>query len=550
MNFVNQFTKQVSDLFRSMTPGSRITVGLLFCVLVVGVAFLFTGQVIQSDEYLFGGESFSVSQIQNMEAAFATEGLSGTKIEGSKIKIEGNKQPYIAALVKHNALPPGCYDAFREAIDETSVFQLPSVVDAKLQSGRSNELTQWVLKLPNIEWARVMYSKEKTQGFSRQDKCSATIAVGPVLGETINAKQAKAIRLMAAGYLCIPANDITVTDVRAIRSFSGDLEQGDLVNGELKADYEASWENKIRELLNIPGMTVAINVELDPYKARKEFVVTPDTRPVTKDSYEKTNKLESSAPTPMGRPGFSANQPNQIAQTGSQNSTKTEKDSETISNNVVGGRNAEFIYASGRPERVNVSICIPSDYFVKIWESRNPTPEGEDAKTPTAAELATIETEEIAKKKQAVANLLRSEGVQDASELVNITSSPSFAPTPVEAPGMMAQATGWLGKYWTVLGLFVLAFLSLRVLRSVMRGVPIEIGDANDGSSSANNGTKNPGTVPDEKSKAAASEMLRRFEVSANAPSLREELTMLVNQDTDAAATILRTWIGNPSMKG
>ncbi len=41
MDFLNKALAQFSDLFRSMTPGGRITAGLLLVVAVVSVGYLF-----------------------------------------------------------------------------------------------------------------------------------------------------------------------------------------------------------------------------------------------------------------------------------------------------------------------------------------------------------------------------------------------------------------------------------------------------------------------------------------------------------------------------
>ena len=41
MDFLNKSFAQLSELFRSMTPGARITTGLLLAVVVVSMGYLF-----------------------------------------------------------------------------------------------------------------------------------------------------------------------------------------------------------------------------------------------------------------------------------------------------------------------------------------------------------------------------------------------------------------------------------------------------------------------------------------------------------------------------
>ena len=55
MDFLNKAFAQLNDLFRSMTPGGRITTGLLLVVAVVSVGYLFQSQVSGGDDS-FGGK--------------------------------------------------------------------------------------------------------------------------------------------------------------------------------------------------------------------------------------------------------------------------------------------------------------------------------------------------------------------------------------------------------------------------------------------------------------------------------------------------------------
>ena len=87
MDFLNKAFAQFNDLFRSMTPGGRITAGLLLVVAVVSVGYLFQHQVSGGDDYLFGGESIPTPTLQKMEEAFGKAGLNGFTIEGGRVKV-------------------------------------------------------------------------------------------------------------------------------------------------------------------------------------------------------------------------------------------------------------------------------------------------------------------------------------------------------------------------------------------------------------------------------------------------------------------------------
>src|SRR5690606_16719631 len=104
------------DLFRSMTPATRLTTGLLLAVIVVSLVYLFRFQGTVADEDLLSGQSFSSAEISAMEAAFAKAGLSNYEVRGNRVRVpRGQKTVYVAALVDGNALPPDFNNFFTQA---------------------------------------------------------------------------------------------------------------------------------------------------------------------------------------------------------------------------------------------------------------------------------------------------------------------------------------------------------------------------------------------------------------------------------------------------
>src|SRR5947209_19917323 len=81
MDFINKAIAQITDLFRSMTAGARITAGLLLAVLVVSLGYLFNHQSSSADGYLMGGESVSLSQLSAIHEAFGKAHLGGYEID-------------------------------------------------------------------------------------------------------------------------------------------------------------------------------------------------------------------------------------------------------------------------------------------------------------------------------------------------------------------------------------------------------------------------------------------------------------------------------------
>src|SRR5687768_2552524 len=123
MDFINKAWTQIADVFKSLTPGTRIAAGLLAAGVVVGVVYLFQFQVTGGNEYLLGGRSFVAEELTKAEAAFAKAGLSKWEVEGGRIRVpNGTKSLYLAALGESNALPADSFKYLDEAAASDNPF--------------------------------------------------------------------------------------------------------------------------------------------------------------------------------------------------------------------------------------------------------------------------------------------------------------------------------------------------------------------------------------------------------------------------------------------
>jgi flagellar M-ring protein FliF len=87
-----------------------------------------------------------------------------------------------------------------------------------------------------------------------------------------------------------------------------------------------------------------------------------------------------------------------------------------------------------------------------------------------------------------------------------------------------------------MLGMVGLAMFSLMMLRSMVRGTTVAMAPQK---AEGPAGENEP--IPEEKT-IQPSQRLGKF--SGSGPTLRDELSELVQEDPDSAANILRTWIG------
>ena len=549
MDFLNSAFAQLKDLFQSMTPGARITAGLLLALVVISLGYLVTHQVSGSNAFLMGGEIFSRRDLPQMEAAFAKAGLEGYEIEGGRVRIpRGQQNPYMAALAEAGALPHNFGDIMQKALDGGSVFESKDQRNQRIKIATQRELSLIIGSMNGIDRAMVLWDTETKTGFRQETVATASVNVQPEGTMKLDESRVPAIRHLVAGAIAgLKPDDVVVTDLGSGCIFRGG---SDGIPGAMddplvarKSFYEKMFkENILNALALVPGAIVTCNVELDPQQVHREEAISHDPKTVPFEVTDSTTSL-TREPGASGGPVGARSQANSsvslnVART--QGTRENEEQTDRHEINAVASTREETVMAIHPIQRVTAVVGVPDSYFKRVWQGQNPPEEGAEPKTPDPAELDQIRSQEVAKIKSHVAGLLpKPVGVVDSSDLVTVDVFRDLQTAAIPAPDMGQAAVTWLGQYWSLLGLLVLAFFSLIMLRSMVRSV--SVASVETGQLSVHH-AENEGQVSlaDETEREPVT---KRFNTSGE--SLKDELSELVNGDPDTAASILRTWIGS-----
>jgi len=552
MDFLNRAFTQLADLFRSMTPAARITTGLLLAVVVISLGYLFTYRVSGPDCDLMNGEPIPASYLPKMEAAFAKAKLSQHEVRGAHILVPaGQKAAYMAALADSDALPPNFGKALAAAVNTGSLYESDRQRQDRVKIAVQEELALIISRMNGVESASVLYATETKGGLNRQTLTTASVAVKPLGSEGLDPSQVSLIRHLVAGAIAgLKPESVTVADLTGVIYHGGDSENGgsagDNLYVSLKRIHEQEWKSKILgALAYVPGVRVTPNVELDPERINRVKKVRYDPKGIAVRQYTQDSSRTRDNGAPGGRPGIQAQSPNTPAallSSQSQGSQETEDDSKVETITAPNTEQTEMEKVGLTPKRVSIAIGIPSSYFEKAWRKLHPAEEGQEPKAPDQAALKTLEDEEKAKIQKHVAALLPAlEGVSDPTQLVNVSSFLDMPGEKIPAPAVTEKALAWFGQHWGTLGMIGLALLSLLMLRSMIRAVPA--GPKAGGAAAAA-----PAPTEQEEGESAATITAKRLaRFTGGGPSLRDELSELVQEDTNAAANILRTWIGSAS---
>ncbi|NQU25762.1 MAG: hypothetical protein HQ567_31115 [Candidatus Nealsonbacteria bacterium] len=545
MDFINTAMGQISDLFKSMTPGARITAGLLLVVVVVSLGYLVNYQVSGSDAYLFDGEQFSVEQARTMALAFGNAGLTDFQIDGGRIRVSQQRRAeYLKAIANSNAVLSPFGESTNDMLGEKSMFEGRDIKNQRLKAHKEDRLKRLIQAADDIEWASVVFDTATKPGFIRETINTASVTVKPVgAGQLDETRVAKIRYQVASAYAGLKSESVTITDNNGY-SYPGENKTGDVSHkyAEAKNRFEIQWNKKIlNALAYVKGVSVTSDVVLEPEYIDRTTAIKYD--PKTTPVYEKTTSRDASTDEGVvgGQVGLSAQamKGQTLAPSSAPGMSTTDADSESVTQSLPSTQKSEQVRFTDVPQRVSVSVVVPVSYYRDVWKERNPTKEGEDPKEPEQADLDQLRTEIAAEIRSSVVTLLPTpEGITDKTELVSVTTFQDIKPEAAPEPGMSDNAMAWFGRYWGTVGMIGLAGISLMMLRSMARSAPVSPlpgGGASGDTSGDYDDSGERQTVP--------MDGLSRF--TGSGTSLRDELGNLVQENPEAAVNVLKGWIGN-----
>ncbi|TWT43180.1 hypothetical protein [Botrimarina hoheduenensis] len=552
MDFVNQTIAQLKELFGTMTPGARITAGLLLAVVVVSMGYLFQQSTAGPDAYLFGGEVFSTTEISRMEGAMATAGIKGFSNENNRLRVpQSLREEAIAAIASASELPADVFGEMDEAIDGGSWLDPYEVKRQRMHAAREKQMSRIISKMPWVDRAYVLFNEEKAAGLRGERRVSAAVSVEPAVGQSITPRHVRAITSLVSGSFDIPADKVSVTDL------GGDLMASDGVTADdheqevyrTKSRLEQQIRNKlVQQLSHIEGVGVQVNAILDETIERTFTLVKPEGQRESLVNNERTETSKQLRGAPGGRPGLEAQGP---GRQGPEESLAQQELNETSLENV----SSESVIGSSREERVELgpklkeawaSIRIPRTYVEKVYRQQKQQAGEEPGETISREETKQLEAE-IGQSVKLLARgilpqLALGEDDLKQVQIAFVDVLPRPEPTP---PGAVSDLFAMVGPYANSIGMAGLAVFSLVMLRSIAssKGSPEPTGSFPplrlDTGGSASGSSK--GSASDDEPADADRPRLKL----KRAESLKDDLTDMVGSDPDAAAAILRSWINN-----
>ncbi|MEM6330035.1 MAG: hypothetical protein AAF790_07295 [Planctomycetota bacterium] len=558
MDTLNNLFKQVRELFESMTPGARVTAALLMAVVVVSVGLLLQQSTARPDEYLFGAEPLSGSQINAITAAISQAGLNGYEVEGARIRVpRGERHAYIAAVADAGALPTGAKDFMSKALDG-GMFEPREVKQQRVKLALEQELSHVIGWFPWVQQASVIYDLKSVRGPRPKEMGSATVSVMPVLGEAVDGRRVRNIqKLVAGGFTSMSPDDVTVNNLGGEDSLGA---MGDEPNPD---DFESPYhqervrvENQVRrnilkQLTYIPGVRVQVSAVLDDMVQQRTFDTKPDQQAVATSEDTSREEVTETTKDNAARPGFTSQGPRGVGNDNApqRENTRQVVNTTNVTSSVVGQQEKEEVRIGLSAKEIQASIEVPRDYVIKVWQQDQKRLTGE---TPTEIDptgLKSTEGDLVRRVQRSVKPLLPQQFAEDDYERVSVVVIDTIDSEPLPEISLANHAMGWASRNGRTFAMLGVAVAGLLMLRSFARGPKESDPDAQaapilqlgpDGAVAVAPGAAS-GDDEDDEDDGRPKLQFRKQE------SLADDLSEIVRGDPDAAAAILRSWIDKAS---
>jgi flagellar M-ring protein FliF len=543
MSFIQQTTDQARDAFTTMPMQSRVISVMLVAAIAIGLAFLVRSEGSVGTEYLFGGRSFSETELDSIELAFSLSGLGEWDREVRRIKIPREaKATYLAALENSKTLPMSLQSSVQDAIDQASVFDSNDLLSVRVSHAKEQDAANRINMLPEVRQSSVEYDQGERQGMSRSRQQTASVVVTPEGPAPLSRDKIDAIKELVRGsYADMSKDDVVVIDTNA--STSSLVDDDDPVERK-RREVESGLEQKVRSLLvGYPGLRVAVTADIDPTMDLETITTSYDAEPTNLSSKSRKSEASSNRQPSGGVPGAG---PNAITNRSTsladaiETTESTEDERETAG--VVGQTYENSKRASLQVKSVRVSVMLPTSYYETLhaqdWlkQKENDGKTASDVPLIDNVTLVQLKTDTEKNIQTAITPLLPEVAAgADQISLVEVNAYPDFPGPPPPLPDTGKIALTWLAGSWQTIAMIALALMALLVARSALKGTS----DSPPREFSEGFGLELPTPPPELDAPQDIDEAM-----TITGGSLKDELMELVEGNPEVAANVIRNWVG------
>jgi len=548
-----------------MTPGNRILTVLLALVLLISLGYLIVGSIKPVDPqskyvYVFDGYHFDSKDKIAVQSALSKGGLRDHVWIGDQLRVlKSQEAAYTAQIAAEKAIRIPGNSSFQTA-NNLSPWDSNLSKTEKMFQAKALDVADSISKLEGIKSAEVLPNKRRDWDknvFARKDVLTVGVNVETIGYKPLGVDTVSAIGGLVSAAFGTDPKLVNIIDGKNNRIYNGG---GDEIGGatnysRAQSSEEERWKSKIQDLLNIPGLQVETTVILSK-NIEKFFKVEHDKPKATIHEHIRGTDYRNEGGDRYARPGHEAqmNRPLLDPRVGiSGGRLITDKTHEQEKTWGIQGIETKGEHIPLVPERIFAVLHIPEKYVRSLWIAKNKTKENPNPE-PTAEQIEDEQETMRISTRRSVGKLLedyRNPRSPDPLDCVEVAFYEKI-PEPEQEPlTTWQQIEKWLSEHWQTLGLMGLVLAGLCVLWTISKPrkpEPIVIYEApevpmEELEALAQAKAEADAAAAAEEDENEIKRSLDGFDKSIR--SLREEIAELIEENPEAAAAVLRQWIGN-----
>ena len=555
MDRFRQLLSFISVRMSVLSVSQRVAIGL--CAALIATSLLWLLQWSTTPDLVpLVTHEFAFQELDAAEAALKGNGIP-YNIVGTRLFVrDADRHNALRLLHSADALPEGSLYDMAAVVNDQNPFQAPEQREYAQNYARGNELAKIIATAPFVKKASVLINpktKRRLGGATDVPTASVAITLGP-RQEMNDAMVDGFAKLVSGAVAGLKPHNVYITDSRTGRSFNvphpDDAASFDVLSLEKKR--EAHLQSKILSKLgDIPGVQVAVTVDLDTSKRTTQKLKHDQVQPKT----ETTQSSEQNSGGAAAEPGVQANLGQAVSEgaAGQSNST-SETSVENFEPKLSQTETVEQLPFA--PKSVTAAVGIPRSFVVGVFKARHPDKSEPKEDDP---EFAKLRDEQVARVKSSVERIIMAKNPTDVAvdvypDMEWGASGGSWSRAPAgaalaEAGAESLDAIGLARTYGPQAGLGLLALISLVMMMRIVRKAAL-------GGGAALPTGPDPDIAPPEPvlgvpsgpiGRAAASEtFLTGREVDDETLRYRElgnEVSKLVEADPEGAAQLIRRWV-------
>jgi len=510
MDVLPRVTRQLIDLFRTMSPALRVISVAVPLSVLAGFGWL-VAQTNRTDfQPVSFGKQFSPEELVSAEHALTTAGLRGFQHEGNRILVPAKElDKYNAALLEFDAFPADLGSQMLKQYETLGPFSTDRQRQQMKEALLLQELRRMIKAVPDVEDARVAFAtSDRRSGWNQKPRTTANVTIKPRGGREISTTLINSLRHVVANMVPdLKPADVTVFDVTRGQAYTGEPtdDPSDSQYLQRAREFTRQYERQIQKALShIPNVSVTVHVDLD---ALKSSMTRSETVRSRREPVQVANRAESWDEIDIHSTGFRGTL-----------SSPTETTHEVTEKQLV----------AAMPKAVQVSVSIPCDYLREIRQRAL----SKGTSSPSRLDPNNIEEEVLTTVERIVGRLIPAHSPPEAVSVTFVDRMISDIPVGAVE---LTSPTSPIERRWMIAGVIGgLVLIGLWVVRSkpataVIAPAPTALIEIDEPSAAPFPELAMP-TAP-------------TFVAPARASILRDEIRSLVASDPAASAALLGRWL-------